>query len=542
VTADDQSPADFVWGSEVERSAVGGHPCLVYRHRRRAVGEFLLDARRFADREYLVQGDRRITYGEHEGAVGRIAAWLRDVGVRPGDRVLLLGANRPEWIVAFFATVSVGAVAVPGNAWWSPAEVAHAVVTTEPRLVLVDGRRRKLLPDHLGGDVFDFDELRALIDGPGPPGALELTPPVAEDDPAVILFTSGTTGAPKGATLSHRAVIANPHNLLALTRRFPADVPLDAPPAVSLLTMPLFHIGGLQTVLVTLLTGGTLLFLDGRFDAGEVLRLIEVEGVTRWGCVPTMVARVLEHPDVAARDTSSLRSITMGGSPVAPELVARARAALPQARRGVGTAYGLSESGGVLTTGTGDDYAARPHSVGRALPVVELRIHQPGAGAAGEILARSPTVMSGYWGLPEDRTVDGEGWLHTGDVGRIDEDGHLYVLDRSKDVIIRGGENLASSHVEDRLLAHPDVAQVAVIGLPHPDLGEEVAAVVVVRAGTQPSVSDLHAHAAGGLAHFEVPTAWWIRSEPLPVNSVGKVLKRELRHSWPESDQAKEGK
>jgi long-chain acyl-CoA synthetase len=230
----------------------------------------------------------------------------------------------------------------------------------------------------------------------------------------------------------------------------------------------------------------------------------------------------------------------MGGSPVMPELVARTRAAFPQARRGVGTAYGLSESGGVLTTGTGDDYAARPHSVGKALPVVELRIDHADDQGVGEILARSPTVMTGYWGLPDDHTVDTDGWLHTGDVGGLDEDGHLYVLDRSKDVIIRGGENIASSHVEDRLLTHPDVAQVAVIGRPHPDLGEEVAAVVVPRAGAQVSVAGLTNHAAAGLAHFEVPTAWWVRAEPLPLNSVGKVLKRQLRDSWPAPDQAKE--
>ncbi len=528
------------WGSEVEQTVVEGHPCLVYCHRRRSAGELLLDARRFTDRTYLVQGARRISFGQHEQAVRQVAHWLRDRGVGPGDRVLLFGANRPEWIVAFWATVSAGAVAVPGNAWWSPAEVEHALATAEPRVALVDERRRNLVPD--GVEAFDFDELQPLVDDarpPAPDGQSEtVLATVSEDDPAVILFTSGTTGAPKGATLSHRAVIANQQNLLSLTRRFPPDIDPAGPLSVSLLTVPLFHIGGLQTVLTTLLTGGTLLFLEGRFDAGEVLRLIEEEQVTRWGCVPTMVARAIDHPDLDRRDTSSLRSITMGGSPVAPELVARARAAFPQARKGVGTAYGLSESGGVLTTGTGDDYAARPHSVGKALPVVELRIAGPDpgpyAGGVGEILARSPQVMSGYWGLPDDPTVDADGWLHTGDVGRIDADGHLYVLDRSKDVVIRGGENVASPHVEDRLLSHADVVEVAVIGLPHPDLGEEVAAVVVARPGAEPTVADLTAHAAAGLAHFEVPTRWWIRHEVLPLSSVGKVLKRELRATWPE--------
>lgn len=186
-----------------------------------------------------------------------------------------------------------------------------------------------------------------------------------------------------------------------------------------------------------------------------------------------------------------------------------------------------------MTTGIGDDYAARPHSVGKPLPVVEIRIDEPDDRGLGEILARSPTNMSGYWGMPDDDTIDEDGWLRTGDIGRLDHDGHLYVLDRAKDVIIRGGENIACSHVENQILRHPSVGQVAVLGLPHPDLGEEVAAVVVPRGGA-PSAEELSAHAASGLARFEVPTAWWIRDEPLPLSSVGKVLKRQLREAWPE--------
>jgi long-chain acyl-CoA synthetase len=525
--------AEPVWGTVIERSMVRGHPCLVYRDRPGSVADFLLDARRFGHRDYLVQGDRRISYAEHEQAVSRLAARLRDAGIRPGDRVLLLGGNRVEWVVTFYASLVIGAVVVPGNAWWSPGEVAHAVTTTQPSVIVVDGRRAGLIPGDVTGVVADFDDLGFALDGATPDVELDVTAS-GEDEPAVILFTSGTTGLPKGVTLSHRAVIANPHNLLALTRRFPGDVPLDSAPAVSLLTLPLFHMGGIQAILVTLLTGGTLLFLEGRFDAGAVLRLIESEGVTRWGCVPTMVARVLDHPDLARCDTSTLKSITMGAAPVLPELVARTRAAFPRARHGVGTAYGLSESGGVLTTGIGDDYAARPHSVGKPLPVVEVRIDQPDDHGLGEILARSPTNMSGYWGVSDDDTIDEDGWLHTGDIGRLDDDGHLYVLDRAKDVIIRGGENIACSHVENQILRHPSVGQVAVLGLSHPDLGEEVAAVVVPRGECAPSVEELSAYAATVLARFQVPTTWWIRDEPLPLSSAGKVLKRQLRETWPE--------
>jgi long-chain acyl-CoA synthetase len=498
------------WGTEVETTVIGSHPCLTYRHRRRSAGELLLDGQRFAGRDYLVHGRRRITFSHHEQAVRAVAARLAMLGVGPGERVLLLGANQPEWVVAFWATLSLGAVVVPGNSWWSEQECHHAVATVKPVIALADDRRRLLLPP--ATRTCSFDDLRPLVDRPGA-GKLTLAP-VDEDDPAVILFTSGTTGQPKGATLSHRAVIAGQQNMLALGGRFPPDIPLDAPSAVTLLTVPLFHLAGLQTLLITFLTGGRLVFLDGRFDAAAVLRLIEEEGVTRWGCVP------------------------MGGAPVPPELVVRTRAAFPQAKRGVGTTYGLTEAGGALTAGTGDTFADRPHSVGRALPVVELRIDSPGPDGAGEILARAPHMMNGYWGQPDDPVFDGDGWLHTGDIGRIDHDGYLYVLDRCKDIVIRGGENVTGPHVEDQLLTHPDVAEAAVIGLPHPDLGEEVAAVVVVRPGSPVTAEALHAHAASRLGRFEVPTRWWIRTEPLPTNAVGKVLKRQLRAEWPQAPQA----
>jgi long-chain acyl-CoA synthetase len=517
------------WGTAVERSTLNGHPCLTYRHRPRAAGELLVDGRRFAGRDYLVHGRRRITFSRHEQAVRTVAGHLQSLGVRPGDRVLLLAANRPEWVVAFWATLTFGAVAVPGNARWSGPEAGHAVASVEPAVAIVDERTRALVPPAVR--CLSIDDLRPLVDRPEI-GPLALTP-VAEDDPAVILFTSGTTGAPKGATLSHRAIVATQQNTLVLGRRFPADIPLDAPAPVTLLTVPLFHLAGLQTLVTTLLTGGRLVFLDGRFDAGEVLRLIEAEGVTRWGCVPTMMARVLDHPDLNRRRTVTLRTITLGGAPVPPELVARTRVAFPHATRGVGTTYGLSEAGGPLTAGTGDAFSERPHSVGRPLPVVELRIEAPDADGAGEILARAPHVMTGYWGRPDDPAVDGDGWLHTGDIGRLDAEGHLYVLDRGKDVVIRGGENVTGPHVEDRLLAHPDVIEAAVLGLAHPDLGEEVAAAVVVRPGSALTAAHLRDWAAAALAHYEVPSRWWLRTDPLPTNAVGKVLKRVLRDAWP---------
>lgn len=518
------------WGGDIEVAVVDGHRCLRYRNRHRCVTGFLTDARRYGTRVHLVAGQRRITFDQHERAIDETARLMLEAGIGRGDRVLLLGANRPEWLVAFWAVLRVGGVVVPGNAWWDRAEIEHAVRTVTPALAVVDGPRRGMLPRDLA--TLDLDDLQRVVDDPAGSDPLP-TVAVDEDDPALILFTAGTTGPAKGATLAHRALIANQQNLLTFARRYPPDIPLDAPPAVSLLTVPLFHIAGVQTVLATLLTGGTLIFLEGRFDAGEVLRLIEQERVTRWGCVPTMVSRVIDHPDLAIRDTSSLRSLTMGGSPVSPALVTRAREAFPAARRGVGSAYGLSESCGVLTTGQGDGHAGRPSSVGKPMPVVEIRIEQPDPDGIGEILARSPTLMSGYWGTPDDETVDAAGWLHTGDIGRVDADGNLYVLDRRKDVIIRGGENITGPHVEESLRSHPDVLDVAVVGLPHEDLGEEVGAVVVVRPDSEVSAAALAAYAGARLGRFEVPTAWWFRSESLPTSPAGKVLKRELKRAWP---------
>jgi long-chain acyl-CoA synthetase len=227
----------------------------------------------------------------------------------------------------------------------------------------------------------------------------------------------------------------------------------------------------------------------------------------------------------------------MGGSAVSPELRERVAAAFPGVRSRVGSLYGLTEAGGVLAAGSGADVAGRPGCVGRALPVVELRIANPDADGTGEIQARTPTSTGGYLG-EGGRLTDADGWISSGDLGRLDDEGRLYVTGRSKDVIIRGGENVGAVHVEERLLTHPDVLEAAVVALPHADLGEEVGAAVVLRAGATAGIADLTTHARGGLARYEVPTAWWIRTTPLPVNASGKVLRREVRRVWLDADGA----
>jgi long-chain acyl-CoA synthetase len=290
--------------------------------------------------------------------------------------------------------------------------------------------------------------------------------------------------------------------------------------------------GGVQVVLSSLLTGGTLVFLEGGFDPAEVLRLIEVEQVRVWGGVPTMISRVLDHPDLRSRNTSSLATVTIAGTYVPVALLDRVRSAFPTARRSAGTVYGMTEAGGTLTASAGADMEGHPGTVGRPLPTVEVRICDPDPDGIGEIQARSPALMTYYWPQTDETVLTPDGWLRTGDLGRIDTDGLLYVVGRSKDIVIRGGENIACANVEMALASHAAVEQVAVVGLPHPDYGEEVGAAVVLRPGAEVDEDELRRFVAERLAYFEVPSRWWLRTEALPTNATGKIVKPVLRAAW----------
>lgn len=511
-----------MWGTEVTRDPAG--PCLLYSPRPSSITAMLAGARRWSDRTFLVQGERRIDFATFLDAVPCVAREFAQQGARPGDKLFVLAYNSPEFVLAIWAAWWAGLVPVLGNRWWSDQELQHALTLTGPALTLSDRAAPSCssgtpwLPIQDLGDAFGRDR----------PGAAVAEP---DDDRSagLVLFTSGSSGAPKAVVLSHRSVVANQHNLLTRSRQLPQDVPDDLPQQVMLACTPLFHVGGVSNLITQLILGGRLVMTKGRFDAGEVLELIERERVHRWGGVPTMAARVLAHPDFDLRDLSSLRSFPLGGAPVSASLLDRMRTKLPQLqRRGLANTWGMTESGGFVTVAGNRDLERFPGTVGRPYPVAELSILDPDETGRGEILLRSPTVMLGYLGL-DDGTVDADGWLRTGDLGRLNEEGYLFLDGRSKDIVIRGGENIACAHVEQALLAHPDIVEAAAFGVSHEDLGEELAAAVTHRADSVPTPEDLRTFLRGRLAHFEIPTYWRIGGDPLPTLAGEKVDKKGLR-------------
>lgn len=517
----------FIWGRDIENVQIRGYSCRAYRDRPHSVAQLLQDAQRWGQREFVVQGQRRLTFAEFSSAVDRIATHLQTLGVAPQSRVVLLAYNSIEWLAAFWAIQRLGGVVVLANAWWSADEVRHALGDVDPTLVLADQLEKRGLDQR--SDVVDINGLRKAVDSD------VVSPPlpalnIDEDGLAIIMFSSGTTGRAKGVLMSHRGLIANIQNLLVLTGRMPNELPPDAPGTISLLTVPLFHLAGIQVSISTLLSGGKLVLLEGRFDAEAVLRLIQDEKVRVWGSIPTMVSRVLEYPDFQLFDVSTVKSIPMGGAAIPPALRERVQSAFPGVKKSVGSLYGCTEAGGVVAAGSAADLQDRPGCVGRPLPVVEVKIANPNAEGTGEIKVRTPTSTLGCWGESTPAT-DAEGWIGTGDLGHL-KDGFLYLSGRSKDIVIRAGENIGCAHVEQCLSQNPAVREVAVIPMPHADLGEEVAAVIVFRPGFEITKADLEAHASARLGKFEVPSRWWLRSDPLPTNASGKIAKGDLRTSW----------
>jgi acyl-CoA synthetase (AMP-forming)/AMP-acid ligase II len=511
-----------LWEKRIAVEEIGGVPFRMYSDRPRRIERLLPSADYWGTRPYIVQEDRIVSFEGLRRASAAKARRLVQSGVGRGDRVFIFGWNSPDWVLNFWACMQIGVMPVLGNAWWSEDELVHALSVLRPALVLADARGAAKIPAGWLCGPWEVDE--DCADGPiaDLPGAGAMSSD--ENEPAVIIFTSGTEGRAKAVVLSHRSLLAMQQMLLHVTRRLPYE-PDGSAGEVCLHTGPLFHIGGVGALLRGVIVGNTLVFPRGRFDPGEALALIERCKISRWNAVPTMASRLLEHHDVHRRDLRSLSTMTLGGAPVHAELLKQIRNGLPGVQARIATGYGLSENGGQATAAGGADTAERPGSSGRPLPCAELRI-LPRAGLPdGEILIRSPSQMLGYFG-GEESSIDREGWLHTGDLGRIDDRGHLWVTGRCKDIIIRGGENIAPAAVEGALTAIPGVSEAAVIGVPHPDLGEEVMAIVV--ASDEHTPEQLQEQLRTKVASFAMPSRWRIQKEPLPINQTGKVDRAAL--------------
>jgi acyl-CoA synthetase (AMP-forming)/AMP-acid ligase II len=385
-----------------------------------------------------------------------------------------------------------------------------------------------------------WDDLVGASDLADPPALPEVE--IQPDDDATIFYTSGTTGRPKGALGTNRNFTTNLLSLAFSGARSGMRTPPREPsrraantPAqsASLLSVPFFHATGCHSVLQGAVASGSKLVLMFKWNPERALELIERERITAFGGVPSMVWQVLESPEFETRDTSSVQSIGYGGAPAPPELVRRIDEMFPG--RPPSNGYGLTETSSMTTGNGGADYLRKPDSVGVPVPVCDVKVvdelgNDLPQGETGELWIRGPNVVRGYWGNPEATAQTfSDGWLHSGDIARVDDEGFVFILDRAKDMVIRGGENVYCSEVEAAIFEHPAVLDVAVIGVPHRVLGEEVGAIVQLKPGQHAGAEDIQAHVRERLAVFKVPVHIWFRDEDLPRNPAGKILKRQLR-------------
>ncbi len=551
---------------EIKVENIRGIPTRTWSGQPPTLRAILENSRSYGDGTWLVYEDERLTFQEHYRLVVRAARALEArAGVAKGDRVAIAMRNYPEWVVTFFAATSLGAIVVPLNAWWTGEEMHYGLSDSGAVVLVADGERLERIAPHLddldvrrvvavrtddlpeGGEDCgvehwaDFLGEELLGEGPGGvDGAGEMLPGVdlEPDDDATIFYTSGTTGFPKGALGTHRNICTNVRTLQFLKARGELRKGIEPPDVdyASLLSVPLFHVTGCHSTMVPALANGAKLVLVYRFDPDETLRIIEREKITGFGGVPTLVWKVLECETFGTTDTSSVLRIGYGGAPAAPELVRRLQEHFPDATPSNG--YGLTETSAVSSSNAGDTYALKPASCGPTVPVcvgkiVDVNGEELPRGETGELWLHGANVIKGYWNKPE-ATAEAftEGWLHTGDLATMDEDGFITIVDRAKDMVIRGGENIYCVEVEAALFEHPDVLDAAVYGVPDRVLGEEVAASVQLRGETvigEASSAGLAEWLAARIAKFKVPKEWHLTHEHFPRNANGKTMKRSLR-------------
>ena len=545
---------------EIEERDIRGAVTRVWKNAPPTLREAFLAGRAHGDRPYLVYREERASFEATARAALAIAHALREDGLQKGDRVAIAMRNLPEWAAIFFGATLAGGVATLLNAWWTGPELEFGLSDSGAKIAFLDGQRFERLADRfsnfpalerayvargrgaldhprarpLASILGEVESWRALDDRPLPAVAF------GPEDEATIFYTSGTTGKPKGALGTHRnscsTIMAAPFSVArAYLRRGeipPAPDP-TGPQKGSLVSIPFFHTTGCQAVLVPSFVHGHKLALMDKWDPELALQLIERERITAAGGVPTIAWQLVEHPSVSKYDLSSLEAMSYGGAPAAAELVRKLTRQFPQTSPGTG--WGMTETSATFTHHFGEDYVLRPDSCGPALPVCEMKVVDRDGrtlppGEIGELWAKGPNVIKGYWGNPEATAktfVDG--WVKTGDIARIDDEGFCYVVDRAKDMLIRGGENIYCAEVESALHEHPAILDAAVVGLAHRTLGEEPGAIVAVRPGMSPSEEELRAFLAGRIAAFKVPVKFIFRDELLPRNPGGKILKNELR-------------
>ena len=543
---------------EIVEVSVRGQSLRTYKTAPPTIRDLWLSTAAHADREYLIYGDERVTYAEAHARVAAIAAWLASRGVTRGDRVAIAMRNYPEWMLIYWACVCLGVAVVGMNAWWVAEEMEFGLKDSAPKVLFCDAERLARIaerpslatgitvvavraPAPVGG--FAWEEVIETA-GALPDAAVD------PDDDASIFYTSGTTGFPKGAQLTHRGCIANLFSMMfsgqvqALATARATGVAIDpnapVPVPVGLITTPLFHVTANNCGAYALTAAGGKMVLMYRWDAKDALTLIERERVTSMSGVPVMAREVISHPDFDSHDLSSLMTLSGGGAQVPPDLVAKIDSTVATARPSTG--YGMTETCGIITAVGADFFVDRPDSAGPAMPCFEAKCvddegHTVAPGALGELWVRGAQVIKGYINRP-DATAESitDGWLHTGDIARIDEDGFIFIVDRKKDMVLRGGENIYCAEVEASLYRHGAVAECSVFGVPDERLGEEVGAAIYLAPGQSIDAAALREHCAAIMARHKIPRYLWIVPEPLPRNASGKFLRRQLRETLPLSE------
>ena len=542
---------------EIVVQEVLGNRIRTYKNAPTSVREVWLATREFADRDYLVYHDEVLTYGETHALTASVARWLFEQGVQPGDRIAIAMRNFPEWMIIYWACCSVGITVVGMNAWWTAEEMEYALSDSRPKVLFLDQERlarvrerssmvegMTLVGVRLDADEKDVTPWSAVIAKQGSLPDIEVDP----DSDACIFYTSGTTGFPKGAQLTHRGCVSNLMNMLyarastaLAVMEATGEVPPDPPPVpVTLINTPLFHVTANNCAAYAVTAAGGKMVLMYKWDAGEALRLIEKHRIMTVSGVPVMARELINHPDFDKTDTSSLLALGGGGAQVPPDLVLKIEEKVATARPNTG--YGMTETCGIITSVAADFYIDKPDTAGPAMPVYEAKCVDPDGnevptGERGELWVRGASVIKGYINRPEAtaETITDGGWLHTGDIARMDENGFIFIVDRKKDMVLRGGENIYCAEVEAALYRHDAIAECSVFGVADERLGEEVGAAIVLKSGQAATEDDIRAHCAAIMAKHKVPRYIWILKEPLPRNASGKFLKRELKERLSET-------